>query len=232
MKLSRLIALIHKEIVEGLRAGWVNIPATAMLTVMLLATAKRGALPPDALAQLQARLPIFLPLLAMPFYASTVLSRAIQTERLRGGLLPLLIYGGSTAEVWLAKVLGAFSLAYTVMLLSLAGYIGYGRWVGRDVLPAAAALPQIFITMPVAALSLIAIQALLFWVMGRSALLSVIIPIAVMFGGTQLVLLLGFRPMSATSGVLAMLTSCIVVAVLTIVVAYYPRERAAGLVMR
>lgn len=53
-----------------------------------------------------------------------------------------------------------------------------------------------------------------------------------MFGGTQLVVLLGFRSMSASSGVAAMLTSCVVVALLTLVVARFPRERAAGLVMR
>lgn len=232
MKVSRLAALIRKEILEGVRAGWMNIPAVAALTVMLLVGTPREGLSPDVLALLQAKLPIFLPLLAMPFYASTVLSRAIQTERLRGGLLPLLVYGGSAAEVWLAKVLGAFMLAYVVMLLSLGGYIGYGLWAHRDVVPAASALPHVLITMPVAALSLIALQALLFWVMGRSALLSVILPLVVMFGGAQLVILLGLRSISGASGTLAMLASCIVVAVLTMVVARYPRERAAGLVVR
>ena len=235
MNVSRLIALIRKEILEGVRAGWANIPATAVLTVMLLVTplaAARRTLSPEALALLQATLPIFLPLLAMPFYASTVLSRAIQTERLRGGLLPLLIYGGSAAEVWLAKVLGAFSLAYVVMLLSLGGYIGYGVWLGRNFVPAVSALPYVLIAMPVVALSLIALQAMLFWMMGRSALLSVIVPIVVMFGGAQLVVMLGFRSISGASGVLAMLGSCAVVAALTMVVARYPRERAAGLVAR
>ena len=235
MKLSRLTALIRKEIVEGLRAGWANIPAIAVLTVMLLATpmgTARRSLSPEALSLLMARLPIFLPLLAMPFYASAVLSRAIQTERLRGGLLPLLIYGGSPAEVWLSKVLGAFSLAYVVMLLSLGGYISYGAWLGRDYAPAASALPYVLIAMPVAALSLIALQALLFWVMGRSALLSVVVPLVVMFGGAQLVVVLGFRSISAASGALAMLASCAVVAASTVVVARYPRERASGLVMR
>jgi hypothetical protein len=235
MNFSRLTALIWKEILEGLRAGWANIPATAVLTVMLLIAplaSSRRTLAPELLALLQARLPIFLPLLAMPFFASTVLSRAIQTERLRGGLLPLLVYGGSAAEVWLAKVLGAFLLAYVVMLLSISGYIGYGAWLGRDFAPAASALPMVLIAMPVAALSLIAVQALLFWVMGRSALLSVIVPIVVMFGGTQLVVMLGFRSISAAVGALTMLASCLVVAALTAVVARYPRERAAGLVVR
>lgn len=232
MNLSRLAALIRKEILEGVRAGWANIPATAALTVLMLATPmalRRGNLPPEALALLQARLPIFLPLLAMPFYASTVLSRGIQLERLRGGLLPLLIYGGSAAEVWLAKVLGAFSLAYVVMLLSLGGYVGYGAWFGRHVMPPAAALPHLFITTPLAALSLIALQALLFWVMPRSALLSVVIPLTVMFGGAQLVILLGLRSISGASSALAVLASCAVVGASALVVARYPRERAAGL---
>ncbi|HEX7681567.1 MAG TPA: ABC transporter permease [Thermoanaerobaculia bacterium] len=231
MNVSRLTALIRKEILEGVRAGWVNIPATAALTVMLLVASmatSRRTLSPDALAMLQARLPIFLPLLAMPFYASTVLNRAIQTERLRGGLLPLLVYGGSTAEVWLAKVLGAFLLAYVVMLLSLGGYVGYGVWLGRDFLPSASALPQVLIAMPLAALSLIALQALLFWVMGKSALLSVIVPLVIMFGGTQLVVLLGLRPISGAVGALAPLASCAVVTALAMIVARYPRERAAG----
>jgi hypothetical protein len=235
MNASRLAALIRKEILEGLRAGWVNIPATAALTVMLLATPMatgRRTLSPEALALLQSRLPIFLPLLAMPFYASTVLSRAIQTERLRGGLLPLLVYGGSAAEVWLAKVLGAFGLSYVVMLLSLGGYVGYGAWLGRNLMPAASTLPYVLVATPVAALSLIALQALLFWVMARSALLSVVVPIVVMFGGAQLVVLLGLRPISAASGGLAVLASCAIVAASAVVVARYPRERAAGLVAR
>jgi hypothetical protein len=168
----------------------------------------------------------------MPFYGSTVLSRAIQTERLRGGLLPLLVYGGSAAEVWLAKLLGAFFLSYVVMLLSLAGYVGHGVWAGRNVMPALSALPHVFITMPVAALSLIALQAVLFWIMGRSALLSVVLPLVVMFGGVELVVMLGFGSLSAAMGILSMLASCSVVAMLTMVIARYPRERAAGLVMR
>ncbi|HEX7677925.1 MAG TPA: hypothetical protein VF713_07375 [Thermoanaerobaculia bacterium] len=235
MKFSRLTALIRKEIIEGVRAGWANIPVTALLTVMLLAaqmSSARRTMSPDAIALLQTRLPIFLPLLAMPFYASTVLSRAIQTERLRGGLLPLLVYGGNAAEIWLAKVLGAFLLAYVVVLLSLGGYVGYGAWIGRDFTPALSALPHVLLAMPVAALSLIALQALLFWVMGRTALLSVIVPLAVMFGGTQLVVLLGFRSISVTSDALAMLASCALVVALAMIVANYPRERAAGLVAR
>ncbi len=235
MNALRLFALVRKEMIEGLRAGWANIPATAAVTVMLLASPlanPSGKLSPDALALLQARLPIFLPLLAMPFYGSTVLSRAIQTERLRGGLLPLLVYGGSTAEVWLSKVLGAFALSYVVMLLSLAGYIGHGAWAGRDVMPALSALPHVLVTMPVAALSMIALQALLFWVMGRSALLSVVLPIVVMFGGVQLVVLLGFGSLSPAAGIVSMLASCAVVTLLTLAIARFPRERAAGLVMR
>jgi hypothetical protein len=228
MKATRLAALIGKELREALRAGWANIPATALLTVLLLvAKTPHGA--SGAAALLQTRLAVFLPLLAMPFYASTVLSRAIQTERLRGGLLPLFIYGGSTAEVWLAKVLGASILAYVVMLLSLGGYLGYGLQLGRDVIPPWSALPHLFVTMPVAALSLIALQAALFWMMGRSSLLSVIVPLVVMFGGAQLVVLLGLRPISPLTAVLAMLASCAVVATLVLIVHHYPRERAAGI---
>lgn len=231
MNISRLIALIGKEIREGVRAGWANIPATAAVTVMLLATATpRGIASSDAVALLQAQIAVFLPLLAMPFYASTVLNRAIQTERMRGGFLPLFIYGGSTAEVWLAKVLGAFLLAYIVMLLSLGGYIGYGEWLGRDFIPPWAALPHVFITIPIAALSLIALQALLFWVMGRSALLSVVVPIVVMFGGVQLIVLLGFRPVTPATAALSILTSCLVVTGSAYIVHRYPRERAAGVV--
>ena len=232
MNVSRLAALIRKEILEGLRAGWANIPATAAVAVMLLfspVASPRGDLSPEALALLQSRLLIFLPLLAMPFYASTVLSRAIQTERMRGGLMPLLVYGGSPAEVWLGKLLGAFALSYVVMLLSLGGYVGWGTWTGRDVVPAVSVLPQILVIMPVAALSLIAVQALLFWVMGRSALLSVILPIVVMFGGAQLVVLLGLYSLSTATGLLAMLASCVLVAALTVMVARFPRERVAGL---
>lgn len=228
MKATRLLALIGKEIREALRAGWANIPATALLTVLLLvAKTPRGA--SDAAALMQTRLAVFLPLLAMPFYASTVLSRAIQTERMRGGLLPLFIYGGSTAEVWLAKVFGACMLAYVVMLLSLGGYLGYGLWLGRDVIPPWSALPHLFVTMPVASLSLIGLQAALFWMMGRSSLLSVIVPIVVMFGGAQLVVLLGLHPISLLTAVLAMLTSCAVVAALAFIIHCYPRERAAGI---
>jgi len=234
MNASRLAALMRKEIIEGLRAGWANIPATAAVAVMLLLSpvATPHGASPATLALLQTKLPIFLPLLAMPFYGSTVLSRAIQTERLRGGLLPLLIYGGSTAEVWLGKVLGAVVLSYVVMLLSLGGYLGYGFWAGRNVLPSASALPHVLITMPFAALSLIALQALLFWMMGRSALLSVILPIVVMFGGAQLVAMLGFRSITGASGTLAMVASFAVVAGSAIAVARFPRERAAGLVVR
>lgn len=235
MNASRLAALIQKELREAIRAGWLNIPATAILAVMLLASPvanPRDTLSPDALALLQARLPIFLPLLAMPFYASTVLNRAIQTERLRGGLLPLLIYGGSAAEVWLAKVLGASILAYLVMLLTLGGYVGYGAWNGRDLVPAVTALPHILISMPVAALALIALQAVLFWVMGRSPLLNVVLPILIMFGGTQLVVMLGLRAPSAVTGALAVVASLAVLAASTFVIARYPRERAAGLVTR
>lgn len=229
MKGSRLLALIGKEIREALRAGWANIPATALLTVLLLVakTPREGS---DAAAASQTGLAVFLPLLAMPFYASTVLSRAIQTERLRGGLLPLFIYGGSPAEVWLGKVFGASILAYVVMLFSLGGYLGYGVWLGRDVLPPWSALPHLFVTIPVTALSMIALQAALFWMMGRSSLLSVIVSIVVMFGGVQVVVLLGFRPISATATVVAMLTSCAVVAALAFAVHHYPRERAAGIV--
>lgn len=214
MKLSRIAALIGKELREGLRTGWTSIPATAVVTVLLLVNAKT-----------RANLTMFLPLLAMPFYASTVLSRAIQTERLRGGLLPLLIYGGSAAELWLAKVGSAFALAYAVMLLSLAGYTA---WTGM--FPAASALPHLFITMPIASLSLIALQALLFWVMPRSSLLSVIVPITMMFGGAQLIVMLGLRSVSFTSAILTILGSCAITAVSAIVVDRYPRERTAGLV--
>ena len=231
MNASRLAALVRKEILEGLRAGWANIPATAAVAVMLLfspVASPHGDVSPEALALLQSRLPIFLPLLAMPFYASTVLSRAIQTERLRGGLMPLLVYGGSPAEVWLGKLLGAFALSYVVMLLSLGGYVGWGLWTGRDVVPALSVLPHVLITMPLAALSLIALQAVLFWMLGRTAILSVILPIVVMFGGAQLVVLLGLRSISAATGLVAVLASCFVVAVLTAMVARYPRERAAG----
>jgi len=233
MKTDRIMALVRKEIVEGLRSGWLNIPATAAVSVMLLlAPLSRSGLTPAAAALLQARIAIFLPLLAMPFFAGTMLSRAIQTERLRGGLLPLLVYGGSPAEVWLSKVLGAFALSYGVMLLSLGGYIGYGRWHGRDLLPALSALPYVFVVMPIAALSLIAAQALLFWVMGRSALVSVILPLVILFGGAQLVAFLGLGPVSAKAGGAAVLVSAIVVAVLAMAVHAYPRERAAGLVGR
>jgi hypothetical protein len=214
MKLSRIAALIGKELREGLRSGWTSIPATALVTVLLLVNAKT-----------RANLTMFLPLLAMPFYASTVLSRAIQTERLRGGLLPLLVYGGSAAEVWLAKVASAFALAYAAMLLSLGGYVG---WTG--VFPTMPALPHLFITMPIASLSLIALQALLFWVMPRSSLLSVIVPITMMFGGAQLIVMLGLRSVSFTSATLAILGSCAIAALSAVVVDRYPRERTAGLV--
>lgn len=228
MKTSRLLVLVGKEVREALRTGWANIPATALLTVLLLvAKTPREASPTAVL--LQTGLAVFLPLLAMPFYASTVLSRSIQTERLRGGLLPLFIYGGSPAEVWLGKVLGAFLLAYVVMLLSLGGYLGYGLWLGRAVVPSWTALPHLFVTMPVAALSMIALQAALFWMMVRSSLLSVIVSIVVMFGGVQLVVLLGLRPISPIGGAVAMLTSCAVVAALAFAIDRYPRERVAGI---
>lgn len=228
MKASRLFALIGKEIREALRAGWANLPATAVVTVLLLVAKTPHDSSADA-ALLQSRLAIFLPLLAMPFYASTVLSRAIQTERLRGGLLPLLVYGGSAAEVWLAKILGAFVLSYGVMLLSLSGYLGYGAWLGREVLPPWAAVPHVLITMPVAALGLIALQAALFWMIGRSSLLSVIVPIVVMFGGVQLVVLLGLQPISLPTAALAMLGSLALLAALLLAIHHYPRDRAAGI---
>ena len=229
MKMSRLTALIRKEVLEALRAGWANIPLTAAVTVVLLVRIPYGG---PAATALRARILMFMPLLAMPFYASTVLSRAIQTERLRGGLLPLLVYGGPPAEVWLAKLLGAFSLAYGVMLLSLGGYVGYGAWEGYNWMPPLAAVPYIMLTMPVIALSLIALEGILFWVMARSAMLSVAVPIVLMFGGAQLVITLGSRSISATTASLAMLASCAVVVALTMVVALYPRERAAGVVAR
>jgi len=233
MNASRMTALLRKEIIEGLRAGGRNIPFTAALMVVMLITTvsgRRAALTPGALSLLQAQLPVFLPLLAIPFYASTVLTRAIQTERLRGGLVPLLIHGGSAAEVWLAKVAGAFALAYGVMLLSLGGYAAYGAWSGRHLAPSLAALPHLLVTMPLAALSVIALQALLFWVMPRSALLSVIVPLTVLFGGTQLVVLWALRPLSLTGAALAVVSSGLVLGLSALVEAHYPRERAAGLV--
>ncbi len=231
MNAHRLMALLRKEMVEALRSGWVNIPITALLTCILLITKASKpphTLPPEAARLLKEGVPLFIPLLSMPFYASTVLNRAIQTERMRGGMMPLMTYGGRPSEVWLGKVLASFVLGYVVMLLSAAGYIGYGAWRGQDVVPPVATLPHMLVTMPLAALTLIALQALLFWVMSRSALLSVILPLLVMFGGAQLVVVLGFIRISGALGVSSWIMSLLFVTAFGFIVERYPRDRAAG----
>ncbi|HET8772621.1 MAG TPA: hypothetical protein VFP80_02470 [Thermoanaerobaculia bacterium] len=174
----RFAALLDKELREGLRAGWANIPATALAAVALLATS-------------EARAPflVFLPLVAMPFHAGTVLSRSIQTERLQGGLLPLLIYGGRPVEVWSAKVAAAFLLAYAASLLALAGF-----WLFIAP-PPAGTLPHLLVTMPLASLGLISLEAFLFWVMGNSSMLAVALPLALLFGSAQLVSRIGTEPL-------------------------------------
>lgn len=174
----RFAALLDKELREGLRAGWANIPATALAAVALLATS-------------EARAPflVFLPLVAMPFHAGTVLSRSIQTERAQGGLLPLLIYGGHPSEVWAAKVAAAFLLAYATSLLALAGF-----WLCIAP-PPSGTLPHLLVTMPIASLGLISLEGLLFWVMGNSSLLAVALPLALLFGSAQLVSRIGTAPL-------------------------------------
>lgn len=207
----RFAALLNKELREGLRAGWANIPAAALATVLLLSLSKTGS-----------SLVVFLPLIAMPFHAGTVLSRSIQTERLRGGLLPLLIYGGSPAEVWMAKVLGAFLLAYATMLLSL---VAFAAWIAP---PPLAALPHILFTMPLASLSLIGIEGLLFWTLGHSSLLTTILPLALLFGTSQLVARFRLGPLTASSIVATIAVSLTLFALLTLAVTRYPRERLAA----
>lgn len=206
----RFAALLNKELREGLRAGWANIPATALAAVALLATSRS-----------RAGMLLFLPLVAMPFHAGTVLSRSIQTERLRGGLLPLLIYGGRPSEVWLSKLAAAFALAYASSLLAL---IGFTVWIGP---PPAASLGHILITMPLASLALIAMETLLFWMMGNSSLLTVALPLALLFGSAQIAARIGMQPVSPATAAALIGGSLLASAAMTAIVDRVPAERIA-----
>lgn len=191
----RFAALLNKELREGLRAGWANIPATALAAVALLATSES-----------RAPFLVFLPLVAMPFHAGTVLSRSIQTERMQGGLLPLLIYGGRPSQVWSAKVAAAFVLAYATTLVALAGF-----WLFIAP-PPSGTLPHILLTMPLASLALICLEALLFWVMGNSSMLAVAMPLALLFGSAQLVSRIGTKPLPlAAASVLASIVMFLII---------------------
>lgn len=204
----RFAALFEKELREGWRTGWGNIPAAALAALMLLAWSPS-----------RAHLVLFLPLLSMPFLGATVLNRSIQTERLRGGLTPLLIYGGRRAEPWLAKVAAAFALAYLTVPLALAGY------VFRFGAPAAGSIVHLLVTIPMAALGVIALEAALFWMLGRSSLLTVVLPLALLFSTAPLVARLGGGAPSAAGALVIAGGASVLVALLAMAIDRYPLER-------
>lgn len=207
----RWLALVDKELREGIRAGWANIPATAIAAVLLLAATKT-----------QSGLVLYLPLVVMPFHAGTVLSRSIQTERLRGGLLPLAIYGGRMSEVWLAKVAGAFVLAYGTTFLAL---IIQSIWTGA---PTLVSLPHLLLTMPLASLALIGLQGLLLWIVARSSILTTVLPLTLLFGSAQLIARFATAPPSLGAAFTIVTLSCTCLALQTLIVDRYPRERAVA----
>lgn len=233
MPFKPLLALIKKELLENSRHSWINGPLTALLVVLLVGVNARDAaatLPPTQAAQVYGLLAVYIPLIAMPFYASAVLSNAIQAERTRGGMLPLLIFGSNPAIVWLGKLLGAFILAYIVMLLGVAAYAGYTYlYLEQTIFLNGTGLFNLLITMPVAALVIIAFQAFTYWVFRSSTLLAVLIPIAIMFGGAEILSRIEVANPTFLTALVFILLSLGVIGFLAAIVARFPKSRVAGL---
>lgn len=227
-------AIIKKELLENSRSGWINAPLTALLVVLLVGMNAREtvqALPPAQIAQAYGLFALYIPLITMPFYASAVLNNAIQVERTRGSIVPLLNFGGNPVNVWLGKLLGTFFLAYGTMLLGLAAYAGYVLLYERQQIAInELGILNMFVTMPLVALLLIAFQGVLYWVFKSSTLLAVLVPIAILFGGVEILSRVEVTSPPIFLALTAIVLSLCLVGLLAVIVARVPKSKVAGLV--
>lgn len=228
-----LLAIIKKELLENSRSGWVNAPLTALLIVLLVGVNAKNmaaSFPPEQIPAIYGLLALYIPLITMPFYASSVLNSAINGERSRGSMLPLLSTGKSPELFWLGKLLATFILSYGVMLMAVVAYMGYILFYERqEIFINAQGVFNMLVTTPIIALLVMALQALIFWLFQSSTLIAVLIPLAILFGGAEMLSQIDVVNPSFLTAFMAILLSALLVGILATLVSRIPRSKAAGL---
>ncbi|MCA9940502.1 MAG: hypothetical protein KC418_17810 [Anaerolineales bacterium] len=218
---------------ENSRSGRVNAPLTALLVVLLVGVNARDTavmFPPEQVPKVYGSLALYIPLITMPFYASAVLNNAIQSERTRGSIVPLLNFGGNPVNVWMGKLLATFILSYGVMLIGLIAYVGYiGLYEKQAILIDGPGFFNMLVTMPLVALLLIAVQAFIYWTFKSSTLLAVLIPITIMFGGAELLSRVEVKTPPFFWALVGVVLSICLVGILAVFVSRVPKSKVAGL---
>lgn len=126
---------------------------------------------------------VYVPMMVIPFFANTVLTRSLVEEKIKQSLMPLLATGVSPGLVWLTKLLTAFGLGYLVSLLcTVTDLLMIRYYFHLGVVFSARVLAAALFFSPLATLGLLAIMAFLFWTVKQANVVAAFVPVVATLG--------------------------------------------------
>ena len=190
MKLNKIAvsAVIWKEKREFLRSAKAYIFFTVIFTVVMqLMTSNQivdnTTIPYELKRVLCGYSILYIALMSIPFFGSTLLSRIIYEERYVNAVHVLLATGINPSTVWVGKLLVTYFFSYTTFLISSLVYAVI-MFFAFEILIVIELNTFIlaFICMPLLSFGVMSIMGYLYWVLKNHQVIGMLFPIAFVMG--------------------------------------------------
>lgn len=192
-------ALIWKESIEGWRKNRLFIPVTIIFVVILQYIPVAQVVNNNQMLLSQKNLilgviTMYIPLMVIPFLGTNYFSRSIYEEKINRSIHILLASGISPLSIWTGKFFIAVAYSYLTSIVSVFTYFLFIKfYVGESMLLTSQTIILTLISMPIAAIGVLALIGWSFWALKSPQIIGFIVPIVSVLGTWNFVINFGLK---------------------------------------